>query len=116
MISVKEWAMAKILQEQGLSKTEIARRLGIDRKPVCSISTIKASSLGLFDFCTARTRAYCSLLVNHFGAVRTSGTMLISSQGLPSASPCSCAHLQRAEMLASLLLTVAGLKPRSSNR
>jgi len=34
MISLKEWAMAKILQEQGVSKTEIARRLGIDRKTV----------------------------------------------------------------------------------
>ncbi len=34
MISLKEWAMAKILQEQGSSKTEIARRLGIDRKTV----------------------------------------------------------------------------------
>jgi len=34
MIGVKEWAMAKILEEQGVSKTEIARRLGIDRKTV----------------------------------------------------------------------------------
>jgi len=34
MISVKEWAMVKILQEQGVSKIGIARRLAIDRKTV----------------------------------------------------------------------------------
>ena len=58
----------------------------LTRRPVCSISMIKASSLGLFPFSAARIKAYCSLLVNHFGAVRTSGTTVISSQGLPSAS------------------------------
>jgi len=34
MIGVKEWAMARILHEQGVSKIEIPRRLGIDRKTV----------------------------------------------------------------------------------
>lgn len=95
---------------------ELSRNSLLARRPVCSISVIKASSLGLFPICTVRIKAYCSLLVSHFGPVRTSRTMLISSHGLSSAIPCPCAHLQKAEILASLLLTVAGLKPRSSKR
>ncbi len=74
------------------------------------------SEPGLLAFCTGLTEAYCWLLVSHLRAVPASGTMRISSEELLSASPWSCAHLQKGDMPASVLFTVTGLRPRSSKR